>query len=129
MDSVTPTQQYRSLVESLRLVSASSTDQLQVLPGHVVATDEIVSIFGDSMLLLPQLERAGLVQSEGIDALRRVEEWVDSMPTDGSLAEASTLATHEYWERGRQLATDALKALGEEIRKPGLAWIAWVPGK
>jgi hypothetical protein len=129
MDTVTPAQQYQSLVESLRLVSASSTDQLQVLPCYVVATEEIVCIFSDSMLLLPQLERAGLVQPEGIYALRRVEEWVDSMPNDGSLTEASTLATHEFGERGRQLATEALKALGEEIRKPALTWMAWVPGK
>ena len=129
MEATASAQQYQCLVESLRLVAASSTDQLLMLPAHVVATDEIVSSFGDSMLLLPQLERAGLVKPEGGDALRRVDDWLDSMPSDGSLAETNTLATHEFWEQGRRLATKALQALGEEILKPNLSWITWVAGK
>lgn len=120
--------QYRLLVENLRLIAAPAEVQLEVLPQFVVATDEILSGFSDAFLLVPQLERVGLVQPSARVALSRLDSWFDGMPTDGSIAEPSTLVSHGFWARARELAADALHALGEEVRQPSLDQTAWVKG-
>jgi hypothetical protein len=125
---VTPAQQYELLVESLRLMASSPAEQVRALPEFVVVTDEIVSTFGDAMLLMPQLARAGLIKPEANDAIQRVDSWLDSMPMDGSLTDACTLESHEFWRHARTLAAQALDALGVQDRAPTLHQVTWVEG-
>lgn len=126
---MTAAEQYELVVDGLRLLAASGPDQLRALPGFVVVTDEILSTFGDAFLLVPQLERAGLIGDSGGAAIRELDAWLDSMPTDGSLAEASTLESHDFWAQARTLAGRALLSLGEEIRLPSLRQTTWVQSK
>ena len=121
-------QQHESLVDSLRLLAASADTQIDVLPNFVVVTDEIVSTFEDAFLLLPQLERRSMVSPEAAEAVRRVDAWLDEIPDDGSIADASTLATHEFWARGRELARRALISMNEKIVPPRLQGTTWVKG-
>ena len=121
-----PDEQYQLVVESLRLLAVPAIDQLDALPDFVVVTDEIVSTFGDAFLLVPQLERSGLIAAAGGAAIRKLDAWLDSMPTDGSIADASTLASSEFWARTRTLAAQALGALGEVVRPPSLYQTTWL---
>lgn len=123
---MTSSEQYRFLVESLRLLAAPPAEQLRVLPNFVLASDEIVSTFGDAFLLVPQLERASVITRRAADSIREIDVWMDSMPSDGSLANASTLATHFFWTQARVLAARALQELGEEVCSPSLGQSTWV---
>ncbi|REJ94637.1 MAG: hypothetical protein DWQ35_07860 [Planctomycetota bacterium] len=122
---MTPEQQYHSLVESVRLIAASKEEQLSALPDFVSATDEIAGCYGDAYLLVPQLVRGGLIRVEAVESLKRLDDWFEDMPVDGSIASVASLDTHEFWERARQLAADALSKLGEDKRPPNLSHIFW----
>jgi hypothetical protein len=118
--------QYRMLVESLRLVAAPAPVQIDALPDFVIPTDEIGSSFGDAYLLIPQLERNGLVSAHAHTAIQALEEWFEKMPVDGSIAAPETLFTHSFW--ARELATTALTALHEPIQSPSFDRQTWVRG-
>ena len=122
---MTPERQLRSVIESLQLVAAPASVQLSVLPEFVSATDEVATTFGDAYLLVPQLVRAGRISPDAAACISRLDAWFAGMPTDGSVADAATLESHEFWETARKLAVDALTALGEKARKPDLSHIFW----
>jgi hypothetical protein len=124
--TMTPEQQLRSVVESLRLVAAPAEQQLSVLPGFVSATDEVATTFGDAYLLVAQLVRQGTIGVEAATRLASLDEWFGHMPADGSIAEAESLKSHEFWRTARQLAMDSLRALKEEVREPNLSHLDWV---
>ncbi len=120
-----PEQQYKSLVESLRLVAAPKEQQVSALPDFVVVTDEVAMTFGDAFLLAPQLVRGGLVTDEAFQALARLDEWLERMPTDGSISSLHSLENHPFWRRSRELATNALFQLKESLGPPDLSHIFW----
>jgi len=125
---MTPKEQYDLLIGSVLLVAASADEQVSTLPDFVVVTDEVATTFGDAFLLVPQLERAGLVSSEAASALRELDEYFESMPDDDRLADPASLHDHPFWEEARRLATDALAKLGEAKRPPKLPGTTWVRG-
>ena len=125
---MTPQDQYKLLLESLRLVAAPASEQLAAVPDFVSVTDEVSTTFGDAVLLLPQLERSGRVSPAGGDAIRRLDAWFDAMPTDGSIADPSSLERHEFWAHARQLAADALGVLGECVLPLAVDGTRWVKG-
>lgn len=125
---MTPKDQYDLLVDSLLLVAASADEQVSALPDFVCVTDEVATTFGDAFLLVPQLERAGLVSPDAGSALRVLDEFFERMPDDGSLADAESLKAHPFWAEARRLAEEALRKLGEEKRPPRLSGIQWERG-
>ena len=118
--------QYRLLVDALRLIAASPEEQVSALPDFVSVTDEVATTFGDAYLLVSQLERAGLVSSDAALALRRLDDLFEAMPEDDSLGAPESLSTHSFWSQARSLARKALKRLEEEKRPPDLSHITWV---
>jgi hypothetical protein len=125
--SMTPRDQYELLLESLRLVAAPADQQLSSLPDFVVATDEVVSTFGDAFLLVQQLQQAGLVSPEVATRLQELDQHFASMPGD-EVAEPESLASHVFWTRARLIASDALAALLEDKKPPVFRRTTWVPG-
>lgn len=125
---MSPDDQYRLLVDALRLVAASSEEQLSRLPGFVCVTDEVVTLFADAYLLVPQLERVGKLSPEAARALRRLDDFFESMPEDESLADPASLSSHSFWSRARALASRALEQLGEEERSPDVSGTTWITG-
>jgi hypothetical protein len=123
-----PEDQYRLLVEALRLMAASPEEQVSSLPDFVCVADEVATTFGDAYLLMPQLERAGLVSQDAALATRRLDDLFEAIPKDGSLADQESFTTHPFWSQARSLAAEALQRLGEETRPPDLSAITWVRG-
>ena len=113
------------LVEGLRLLAAPARVQLEVLPDFVCQPDEVLLTFSDAFLLAPQLMDAGLMDHAAATALEAIDQFLMTVPEDGSLEPAETLETHEFWETSRQLASQALKALEEERKPPNLRHISW----
>jgi len=123
---MTPEQQLRSVIESLRLVAAPAPVQLAVLPDYVSPTDEVATTFGDAYLLVPQLVRAQAIPPAAAKRMAELDAWFASMPKDGSLADPETLETHSFWNTARQLAKAALDELGQDACSPDLSHISWI---
>jgi predicted RecB family nuclease len=126
---MTPDDQYRLLVDALRLVAAAPETQIAMLPDFVCVTDEVATTFGDAYLLIPQLRQAALVSSDAAEAIKRLDDFLGSMPADESLAETESRNTHDAWAEARVLAADALRLLDEEERPPDLSGKTWVKGE
>ncbi len=124
--TMTPEQQLRSVIESLRLVAAPAPVQLAVLPDYVSPTDEVATTFGDAYLLVPQLLRAQAIPPEAAKRMAELDAWFANMPKDGSIADPKTLETHSFWNTARQLAKAALDELGEDACSPDLSHISWI---
>lgn len=120
--------QHRLLVEALRLVAASAEEQLSLLPDFVCVTDEVATTFGDAYLLVPQLQRAGLVSPAAAAALKSLDDFFVAMPKDASIGETESLGSDPFWARARTLAAESLRLLNEEQRPPDLAGVTWVKG-
>jgi len=125
---VTPNDQYILLLDSVLLVAAPADDQVSALPDFVCITDEVSTTFGDAFLLVPQLERAGLIATEAAHALKALDEFFERMPDDPALAEPESLKDHPFWAEARRLAGAALDKLGEEKRPPRMSGTEWVRG-
>ena len=125
---MTPSDQYSLLVDALRLVAISAEAQIASLPDFVCVTDEVATTFGDAYLLVPQLERGGLVSTAAAVALERLDDFFEAMPEDDALAEPESLSSHPFWAKARTLAADSLRLLDEEVRPPELSTIRWVKG-
>lgn len=125
---MTPEDQYAMLIAALRLVAASSEEQVSLLPDFVCVTNEVATTFGDAYLLVPQLERAGLVSPDAAAALKRLDDYFEAMSEDESFADVESLGTHPFWADSRTLAAESLRLLGEEGRPPDLSGIKWVKG-
>jgi len=120
--------QYEMLVDSLRLAAASAKEQVEALPEFVSVTDEVGTTFGNAYLFVPQLVEVGRVSTRAAIALKRLDDFFEAMPKDGSIAPDETLRNHPFWAEARRLAAEALEALGEEKRPPNLEGVAYVPG-
>ncbi len=123
---MTPENQYNLLLDSILLVASSADEQLSSLPDFVVVTDEVATTFGDAFLLVPQLERAGIISTDVVSALRKLDSHFNRMPDEDALMDPASLRDHPFWEEARRLATEALAKLGEEKRPPNLSGTIWV---
>lgn len=110
------------------MVAAAADEQVSSVPDFVVVTDEVATTFGDAFLLVPQLECAGLVSTDAVNALRELDGHFERMPDDDRLADTASLYDHPFWEEARRLAIQALAMLGEQKRPPSLSGITWVRG-
>ncbi len=117
-----------TLVDSLLLVLASADEQVSALPSFVCVADEVATTFGSAFLLVPQLERAGLVFADAGYAPIVLDEFLERMPDDAGLEDAESLARLPFWAEARRLAKLALDKLGEKWRPPKLSGVVWVRG-
>ncbi len=118
--------QYKSLVESLRLLASSYENQLDYLPDFVDIQDEVVAAFGDAFLLLPQLIEGDFLSMKAIASIVRCFNWMDMAVRNESISDLESFKSHESWQKVRLFADKALEDMGEEKRKPDLSHIDWV---
>ena len=126
--TTTPEQQYKIVVEGVRLVALDAARQIAILPEFVVPSDEIATTFSDGYLLVPQLRRRNLINEEAAAKLKVLDDWFEEMPTDGSIVSNESLQEHDFWKTARELARKALASLKEERCEPDLSHVFWVEG-
>ena len=118
--------QYKSLVESLRLLASSYENQLSYLPDFVDIQDEVVTTFGDTFLLLPQLIESDFLSMKAIASIVRCFNWMDMTVRNESISDLESFKNHESWQKVRLFADKALEDMGEEKKKPDLSYINWI---
>lgn len=112
--------QYKILVNSLKLLSLSYEKQRYFLPDFVgddVIQDDVVSEFCDAIRLLPQLMDRHEVSYLTVNIILRCYLWVDDNVFDDSLT-VESFKNGEKWNRVRRLAREALKEMGEALTPP-----------
>ena len=105
--------QYKSLVQSLRLLANPYEKQRDSLPDFVVVQDEVVNSFGDAFLLLPQLIETGNLPLKAIASIVRCFNQVDMATRNSDWSDLEIFKNHECWEKVRYFAHKALEDIGE----------------
>ena len=118
--------QYKSLIESLRLLASSFENQVEYLPDYVDVKDEVINTFCDAFLLLPQLIENGLLNKEAIASVLRCFNWMNMIVLNDSTSDLESFKNHESWGKVRILAAKALDEMEEEKGKPDLSHIEWI---
>lgn len=116
--------QYRLLVESLRLLSASYSKQKAYLPDFVTVQDEIVSIFDNAFLIVPRLLEEDIISKRAAASVIRCYNFMN-LAVRNQL-EVCDFENSELWAKTRQFATTTLIILGEGQQDPDLNLIDWV---
>jgi hypothetical protein len=114
----------------LKLVASDANVQIQLLPKWVHIPDEIALTFEESYYLLDQIFDAGLINSEQVDAINRVNETLSEMSAseDKSIWTLDALKNHPKWEKLRELSITAIARLGLGVGEPDLGWISYIFG-
>jgi hypothetical protein len=118
------------VVDALRLAALPADQQVSVLPDFVHVPDEIAMTYDDAWVLVPQIKEAKLLNDEQYEALARLDRHFEEMvsATDGDpLWTIEAMQVDDRWAKSRQLAEDALRALGRAPEPPHLSGITWVP--
>jgi hypothetical protein len=118
--------QYKSLVESLRLLASPYENQKEYLPDFVVVQDEVIAVFRDAFLLLPQLIEADLLSKKAITSIIRCFNWTDMATRNEGISDLESFKCHETWQKVRSLANQALDDMKESKGRPDLGHIDWV---
>jgi hypothetical protein len=117
------------LVDALRLVALPPNEQVAVLPDFVDVPYEIAQTYDDAWVLTPQISEAGLLDEDQCASLARIDRLFGEMrehPLD-DLWTVEAVRTDPLWQRGRELATEALSSLGRSPGRPSFDGITWVP--
>ncbi len=118
--------QYKSLIESLKLLSASYENQVKSLPEFVNVQEEVISIFNDAFLLLPQLIESNLITMIAIAWIIRCFNWINILIKNEKTAKLKAFKNHKDWQKIRKFANKALEELKEEKGMPDLSHINWI---
>ncbi len=119
-------QQYKALIESLKLLASPYEKQASYLPGFTNIKDEVISTFADAFLLLPQLIENDLLSRQAIAATIRCFNWMEMCERDNSISDTASFKQHENWQKVRLFAAKVLNAMNEDNGKPDLSHIEWV---
>jgi hypothetical protein len=120
---------YKTLVQSLRLLAAEYTVQVDALPDFVHVPDEIASTYSESFLLAEAIQDAGLINQEQLAQLRELDDLLACMSEDETLWTHEALKHGEDWSAVRTRASDLLALFSEQQRTPELSWLTYVPGQ
>jgi len=73
----------KSLIRSVAILALSGEAQEaylgQVWLGHNLPVDELALVFGDSFLMVPQLQEAGWITDDEAEAARLIDQQLDGM--------------------------------------------------
>ena len=104
------------LIDALRLVALPPDRQVAILPSFVHPQDEVMTLYADAFLGVPQLRAAGAVSADLEPMLVELDQLLD-----GNL-------TSEQWDASRRLAATALALLGVTPDDPDFNGVTWVQG-
>lgn len=118
--------QYESLVESLKLLASAYENQRSYLPDYVIVQDEVIALFEDAFLLLPQIIEAELVDRQSIASIIRCYNFMNLAIRNSKTSDLEIFKSHENWQKVRNLAGQALIDMKEPNGEPNLSHINWV---
>ncbi|MFY0256511.1 hypothetical protein ACDQ55_21465 [Chitinophaga sp. 30R24] len=119
--------EYKSLIESLKLLACSYDEQKLLLPNFVDVQDEVLNTFYESFLLLPVLIESNYMSMRAIAAIVRLNNWITLTEQDGASMNLISFKEGSEWNKVRALAKKALDELNEGLTLPDLSSINWVP--
>lgn len=103
--------EYKSLVESLKLLACSYDEQKSSLPDFVDVQDDVLNTFYESFLLLPPLIEGSYISMRAIAAIIRLNNWIILTEQDQSLMNLAAFKESPEWNKARALARIALDEL------------------
>jgi hypothetical protein len=117
--------QYKKIIESLKLLSLPFEEQKKCLPEFVDVPFEIIDTFDNSILLMPNLIELGTIENKVIANLLRLQNLINftlSNPKFKDL-EDDEFRMADEWNKVREMARDTLQIMGEPIEKPNSNYI------
>jgi hypothetical protein len=112
-------EQYKKVVESLKLLAATVEQQKQYLPEFADIPDDVTSSFESAFLLLPQLIDSNRLSNSSIACLLRLNNKLQWCLRNIELDDFS----NAEWNKVRELSKEALQSMGEPIEKPDIKYI------
>jgi hypothetical protein len=118
------------LVTSLQALAAEADVQLRRFRDVVCRPEELALDFDDALLLIRSCQQIELTpeQSRALAAVDTLLERMSGAPNAVLWTEAA-LSDRAEWQRVREAAVAALRALGHPTRPPGAAENVYVPGR
>jgi len=110
--------QYRVIVDSLKLLSASLEEQRRYLPDFADIPDDVTSSFENAFSLMPQLVEANKFSNNSIAAVLRVYNYMQWCLRNVDLDDFDG----PEWDKLRELAGVALISLNETLDMPAPGW-------
>jgi hypothetical protein len=117
------------VVEALRLSALPSHQQAAVLPDFVHVPDEVALLYEDAWLRVPVLREANLLDDAQYESLARLDQQYEEMSDAADkdwVWTVDAMERDERWARSRQLAKEALAALGHAEGLPQFPGVTWV---
>lgn len=121
----TSNNQYRKVIESLKLLSLAFQEQKQCFPEFVDVPFEVLDTFNNAFLLLPNLIEDEQFSNHEISILIRLHNLINFTASNPVLKdlEEEQFSTNAEWNKLRELSKEALRLIGEPIEKPDLKYI------
>jgi hypothetical protein len=119
---------FHQLVESIQLLAADYSTQVDALPKYVVVPDEIALIYHECVLLLDQISEAGFLKEEVARQIVELDDKFNKMNLEANFWSLESLQRHPEWNKIRMVAKNILRSLGVPQSKPDLDWITLVDG-
>ncbi len=110
--------QYKILVDALKLMGLPFDEQKRFLPKYADIKDDVVSVFINAFYIMPQLMDRQEISYSAANKILHCYVQMDLSLSIEERATDSAFANHEAWEQIRELARESLKEMGEPIETP-----------
>ncbi|EFK37831.1 MULTISPECIES: hypothetical protein [Chryseobacterium] len=111
--------QYKKIVESLKLLASSLEEQEKYLPDFADVPDDVTSSFENVFLLLPSLIENNKFSNASIASILRLNIKIQWCLRNVDLDDFS----NSEWNKVREMAKNTLQIMGEPFGKPDLNYI------
>ncbi|WP_288438503.1 hypothetical protein [uncultured Chryseobacterium sp.] len=111
--------QYKKIIESLKLLASSLEEQEKYLPDFADIPDDVTSSFENAFLLLPSLVENNKFSNASIASILRLNNKVQWCLRNIDLDDFS----NSEWNKVREMAKNTLQIMGESFGKPDLNYI------
>jgi len=108
--------QYKTVINSLKLLSLSLNEQEAYLPEFADVPDDVLSSFENAFLLLPPLIEANNFSNNSIASILRLNNKIQWCLRNVDLDDFSNIE----WNNVRQMAKEVLRTLDIPLDKPDL---------
>lgn len=108
--------QLNLLEQSLKNLSKSYQEQLEIFPEYVDVFDEVISDFDNAFRLLPMLMEEKLVSYEAIKEILKCYNLIDLNLSIEERCTDENFEKSSYWQLVREYANNALEILEEYNR-------------
>lgn len=112
--------QYKLLVDSLKLLGLSYEEQERFLPNYADIKDDVVSEFVNAFYLVPQLMEKNELSYQSVTKVLYCYVLLEMNLSIEERATDLAFKTHESWEQVRDMAQKALAEMGESIESPSI---------